>query len=47
MDVSMCVRTLYYNNTGIQARVLPFVGGGVEDSQLHTKGLAKLESHFA
>lgn len=44
MDVSMRVRTLYYNNTGIEAHVLAFVGGGVEDSP---KGLAELDSHFA
>ncbi len=46
MDVSMCLRTLYYNNIGIKANVLPFVGGGVENSQLHTKGLAELDSHL-
>jgi len=47
MDVSMCLRTLYYNNTGIETNVLPFVGGGVEDSQFHTKGLAEFDSHLA
>ncbi len=47
MDISMCLQTLYYNNTSIEANVLPFVGGGVQDNQLHTKGLAELDTHLA